>query len=65
MYSFVVQEIVKTKQMSDGTLDALLHSRCTQEEKDSIIAAAKASKRSYSDYIRLVMLEAVKEEKKV
>ena len=65
MYYFVVHKLVKTKQMSDGTLDALLHSRCTQAEKDSIIAAAKASKRSYSDYIRLVMLEAVKAEKTV
>ena len=51
--------------MSDGTLDALLHSRCTQAEKDSIIVAADASNRSYSNYIRLVMLEAVKAEKTV
>jgi len=52
--------------MSDGTtLDALLHSRCTQEEKDAIIAAAKASNRKYSDYIRLVMMEAANEGKKV
>ena len=51
--------------MSDGTLDALLHSRCTKDEKKAIKKAAKASNRKYSDYIRLVMMEAVKEEKKV
>ena len=53
--------------MEKGTdnLDALLHSRCTQAEKDSIIEAAKASDRSYSDYIRLVMRKAAEDKVKV
>lgn len=52
--------------MSDNsTLEDRFIARCTTKEKEDIEAAAKANNRSLSDYVRLVMMEAVQEEKKV
>ena len=46
-------------------LEERLGVRCSKEDKEAIDNAAAASNRSTSDYIRLVMLAAVKEGTKV
>jgi len=50
---------------SDTTRTERIAARCSEKEKTAIEEAAKASKRTFSDYVRLVMNLAVKEEKKV